>query len=62
MKDEQSIYEEVGKRCSSYQLKDCDTFTDSMCGCGTASCLSCTHFTKGSYCELDLFDKIKNNL
>jgi hypothetical protein len=56
MRSSAETYKEVARRCTSYEKK---------CSCGgfsndskEVSCLSCDHFTKEEYCELDLYDPI----
>lgn len=61
MRSSKEIYEEVARRCSSYDKRnksDCCTNSTEM----EKSCLNCKHFAKDEHCVLDLYDPIVKNI
>lgn len=63
MRASTETYEQVAERCSEF--KPCDKHdiisNSSCCEC-KVSCTNCQHFTNEKYCELDIYDKIVNEL
>ncbi|MGN0435055.1 MAG: hypothetical protein ACI4D8_00320 [Wujia sp.] len=61
MRSSQEVYEEVAKRCSSYDKKEkrdcCTNSIDTE-----KSCLNCRHFADDEHCKLDLYDPIVKNI
>lgn len=63
MRADPKTYEDVAKNCSQFIPVDGqDTFTNSSTERRGVSCVNCKHFTKDSYCDIDLYDKIIENL
>ena len=59
MKASLKTYEEVANHCSSYlPSEDADVMTNSTAGNVNISCITCRHFTKDHYCDINLYDKI----
>lgn len=61
MRASKKEYEEVAKRCSSFESREHSTFTNSD-ECNCTSCLNCAHFSSDEHCVLDLYDQIIQNL
>lgn len=58
MRANPKLYEKVAEHCSHFSAKsENDSFTSSTSEC-KCSCTNCNHFTKSSYCNIDLFDQI----
>lgn len=57
----ETVYKEVAKRCSAYMKNENESMSNS-CDCTTPSCRNCKHFTKSEYCDLDLYDKIVDEI
>lgn len=63
MRASKKDYEEVAKRCSSFEKKEKSSFTnkntsDTEC----VSCINCSHFASDEHCVLDLYDDIAKNI
>ena len=63
MRSSKEIYKEVAERCSAYDRKSCDCYSNSARENDyPVSCLTCRHFADDEHCRLDLYDPIVKNL
>lgn len=65
MQNQNEIYEEVARSCSEYapdgrdhSIKNVSDGSDIK----ESSCLNCAHFNASQHCDLDLYDKIVQNI
>lgn len=61
MRASKKDYEEVAKRCSSYEKTGKSELSNTV-DCDCTSCLNCKHFASDEHCVLDLYDAIAKNL
>lgn len=61
MRSSKKIYEDVAKRCSSYEKTTTSELSNCV-NCDCTSCLNCEHFASDEHCVLDLYDSIRENL
>lgn len=63
MRADSQTYEKVAKHCSRFAPVEMnDSFMNAVETEKEVSCVNCRHFTSEKYCELDLYDKIVDNV